>query len=74
MVSLTKQESELLQLLPEGLSYLQLARRMGISFHTVKFHLNHIYDKFECWNQVMVVVKAIRLGMIHIPLDQKAAA
>jgi two-component system, NarL family, response regulator LiaR len=44
-VGLTERESEVLALMASGLSNRELAARLGISEHTVKVHLKHIYAK-----------------------------
>jgi two-component system, NarL family, response regulator LiaR len=44
-VGLTERESEVLALMASGLSNRELAVRLGISEHTVKVHLKHVYAK-----------------------------
>jgi DNA-binding NarL/FixJ family response regulator len=43
--SLTPREQEVLRCLAEGLSNREIAERLGISQHTVKNYLFHIFDK-----------------------------
>lgn len=61
---LTPRESEVLQLLAEGLSNKAIARRLGISDHTVKFHVNAIMTKLAAQSRTEAVVRATRLGLI----------
>ncbi len=55
---LTAREEEVLQLLAEGLTNRQIASRLTISEHTVKFHLSSIFGKLG----VMSRTEAIRVG------------
>jgi DNA-binding NarL/FixJ family response regulator len=57
---LTQQESELLRLLIEGHHKKTAAREMGISFHTVSFHLKNIYEKLQVHSKTEAVAKALR--------------
>src|SRR6266436_3820576 len=44
---LTNRESEILELLSEGLSNKEIADRVNISYDTVRAHLRHIYEKLH---------------------------
>lgn len=57
---LTPQETELLRLMVEGHYKKTAAREMGISFHTVSFHLKNIYEKLQVHSKTEAVAKAIR--------------
>jgi DNA-binding NarL/FixJ family response regulator len=48
---LTRRELEILQLVSEGHSNAQLARRLWVTEQTVKFHLSNIYRKLEVSNR-----------------------
>lgn len=61
---LTPRESEVLQLLAEGLANKTIAQRLSISEHTVKFHVNAIMNKLGAQSRTEAVVRATRLGMI----------
>lgn len=61
---LTPRESEVLQLLAEGLSNKAIAHRLGISDHTVKFHVNAIMTKLAAQSRTEAVVRATQLGLI----------
>jgi DNA-binding NarL/FixJ family response regulator len=58
--NLTPQETELLRLIVEGHYKKTAAREMGISFHTVSFHLKNIYEKLQVHSKTEAVAKAIR--------------
>lgn len=57
---LTPQETELLKLLIEGHHKKTAAREMGISFHTISFHLKNIYEKLQVHSKTEAVAKALR--------------
>lgn len=61
---LTPREQEVLQLLAEGLPNKTIARRLNISDHTVKFHVNAILSKLNAQSRTEAVVRATRLGLI----------
>jgi two-component system nitrate/nitrite response regulator NarL len=61
---LTPRELEVLQLLAEGLSNKAIGRRLEISEHTVKFHVNAILGKLGAQSRTEAVVRATRLGLI----------
>jgi two-component system, NarL family, nitrate/nitrite response regulator NarL len=63
-VELTGREREVLQLLAEGLPNKTIARRLEISEHTVKFHVNAILSKLGAQSRTEAVVRASRLGLI----------
>ena len=61
---LTPRESEVLQLLAEGLPNKQIALRLGISEHTVKFHVDAILGKLGAHSRTEAVTRAARLGLL----------
>jgi two-component system nitrate/nitrite response regulator NarL len=61
---LTPRELEVLQLLAEGLPNKTIAYQLGISEHTVKFHVNAILGKLGAQSRTEAVVRATRLGLI----------
>jgi two-component system nitrate/nitrite response regulator NarL len=61
---LTPRELEVLQLVAEGLANRAIAQRLGISEHTIKFHVNAIMGKLGAQSRTAAVVRATRLGLI----------
>lgn len=61
---LTDRETEVLQLLAEGLANKQIAARLGISEHTVKFHGSAIYAKLGAASRTEAVRIGVRRGLI----------
>jgi DNA-binding NarL/FixJ family response regulator len=63
-IDLTAREHEVLHLLAQGLPNKTIARRLAISEHTVKFHVNAILAKFGAQSRTEAVVLASRAGLI----------
>lgn len=61
---LTERESEVLGLLSKGLANKQIAATLGISEHTVKFHVSSIYTKLNVTNRTEAVREGLRGGWI----------
>ena len=64
--ALTPREIQVLGLLAEGASNKSIAHRLGISVHTVKFHVASLIDKFEAIGRTDAVTHAVRLGVIQL--------
>ena len=64
--SLTPRESEVIELVAEGLSNKAIAARLGISDQTVKFHLTSITGKLGAVNRTDAVRRAVRQGLITL--------
>ena len=63
---LTPRELEVLALLAEGASNKEIARRLGISVHTAKFHVGSVLDKLDATGRTDAVAHAARLGVIEL--------
>jgi DNA-binding NarL/FixJ family response regulator len=63
---LTERESEVLGLLSRGLANKQIAVELGISEHTVKFHVSSIYTKLNVTNRTEAVRAGLRGGWIAL--------
>lgn len=63
---LTDRESEVLGLLAKGLANKQIAVALGISEHTVKFHVSSIYAKLNVTNRTEAVREGLRGGWIAL--------
>ena len=64
--ALTPRETEVLVLLAEGASNKAIARRLGISVHTAKFHVGQVLDKFDATGRTDAVAHAARRGVLHL--------
>jgi len=62
--TLTGREVEILQLLALGLTNKQIASRLRISAHTVKFHVSTIFGKMGTTNRVETVNLGLKKGLI----------
>jgi DNA-binding NarL/FixJ family response regulator len=63
---LTAREREVLQQMAEGLANKQIALALGISEHTVKFHLSALYAKLGAASRTEAVKRGIELGLISL--------
>ena len=63
---LTPREVEVLNHLAEGASNKTIARRLGISVHTVKFHVASLLDKLDATGRTDAVAQAARIGVIQL--------
>jgi DNA-binding CsgD family transcriptional regulator len=64
--TLTRRELEVLALVAEGASNKLIARRLGISVHTAKFHVGSLIDKLDATGRTDAVAQAARLGVLHL--------
>ena len=63
---ITSRETEVLRMLAEGLVNKEIAARLGVSEHTVKFHISSILDKLGASTRTEAVTMGIRRGLIPI--------
>jgi NarL family two-component system response regulator YdfI len=63
---LTAREMEVIQLMAQGLANKQIALSLGISEHTVKFHLSSLYAKLNSTSRTEAVKRGIELGLISL--------
>ena len=63
---LTPREHEVLERLADGLSNRAIGEVLGISAHTVKFHVDALLDKLSARSRTQVVVKAMREGLLEL--------
>jgi DNA-binding NarL/FixJ family response regulator len=63
---LSDRESEVLGLLAKGLANKQIALALGISEHTVKFHVSSIYTKLNVTNRTEALRAGLRGGWIAL--------
>ena len=63
---LTDRELEVLNLVAEGLSNREIARRLGVSPNTIKFHVSSIIGKLGAGSRTEAVTLGLRRGLIII--------
>jgi len=63
---LTPRETEVLRMLAEGLANKQIAARLGISDHTVKFHVAAIFTKLGAGTRTEAVMLGARRGLVVV--------
>ena len=64
--TLTTREHDVLELVADGLPNRDIAARLAISEHTVKFHLASIFGKLGASTRTEAVQRGLRLGVIDI--------
>lgn len=68
---LTPRERQTLELLAQGLSNKQIAKRLNISQHGAKRHVANVIAKLNCPNRTLAVALGLREGLIEQPKDQR---
>jgi DNA-binding NarL/FixJ family response regulator len=61
---LTPHEARLLKLFVDGHNYKTAAAELGVSIHTVSFHLRSIYDKLQVHSKSEAVAKALQNRLV----------
>lgn len=65
-LSLSTREREVLTWIGRGKSNTDIATILSISGDTVATYMRRIYAKLQCHDRIGAVIKALRLGLIHI--------
>ena len=65
-IELTPRERDVLVLMAEGASNKAIARQLGISVHTAKFHVGSLLDKLDATGRTDAVAHAARIGVINL--------
>lgn len=63
---LTPREIEVLRRVAEGSPNKIIAHELGISEHTVKFHVAQILSKLQAGSRTEAVTAGLRLGIVHL--------
>jgi DNA-binding NarL/FixJ family response regulator len=66
----TPAQTRVLELLAQGLTYAEVARRLVISEATVRFHVQRLKVKLGTSSRTELVVRAVRAGFIVVPEDE----
>jgi DNA-binding NarL/FixJ family response regulator len=66
MEELTRREIEVLRMMAEGLGNKEIAARLAISDHTVKFHISSILAKLGASTRTEAVTTGIRMGLVPL--------
>ncbi len=64
--NLTPRENEVLAMLAEGLANREIADRLGVSDHTIKFHIRSILGKLGASTRTEAVTRGFRAGLIDL--------
>ena len=64
--TLTARENDVLQAMAGGLANKQIALRLGISVHTVKFHVAAILAKLDVSSRTEAVAAGLRRGLVRL--------
>jgi DNA-binding NarL/FixJ family response regulator len=64
---LTSREAEVLRLLARGLQNKEIARDLGVTERTIKFHVSSVLQKLGAGNRTEAVAAAARLGLVRLP-------
>ena len=62
---LSDRETQVLQLIVDGLSNQEIADRLEISKETVKTHVKHLMEKLAVSDRTQAAVKAMRYGLVE---------
>jgi DNA-binding NarL/FixJ family response regulator len=63
---LTAREVQVLRMIADGLGNKQIAWQLGISEHTVKFHVTSIMAKLHAASRTEAVAAGIRHGLVLV--------
>lgn len=61
---LSERENQVLTALAEGQAYKQIAEKLFISAHTVRYHIRNIYEKLNVNSQTAAIALAMKKGLI----------
>jgi DNA-binding CsgD family transcriptional regulator len=72
-VGITARETSVLTLLADGRTAHAIARRLGISPHTVNRHLEHVYQKLNTNDRLGAILRAEAVGLPPAALSKRSA-
>lgn len=62
---LTARQTEILQLVAQGLQNKEIAERLSVSEHTIKYHMSEILQRLQVKNRDQAVAYALNKGLIR---------
>ena len=62
-MQLTERQTEVLRLVASGLTYKEVAARLALSDHTVRYHMSEIMQLLHLENRSQVIAFAGKLGL-----------
>lgn len=65
--ALTLREQDVLRLMARGLRNKEIARELGLSEATIKFHITHLFEKLGASGRTEAISKALQFGIIAPP-------
>jgi ATP/maltotriose-dependent transcriptional regulator MalT len=65
-LGISKRESEVLELISQGLSNQEIADKLFVSLNTVKTHSARLFEKLEVKSRTKAIHKAKELGLIRV--------
>jgi DNA-binding NarL/FixJ family response regulator len=68
---LSERELEVLEIATLGMTNSQIAKQLGVTVHTVKFHLASIYRKLGAANRTDAIVRSLRAGPLVAPGEDR---
>lgn len=69
-IQLTNRESEILNLLADGLSDQEIARVLGVARTTIHSHISALSRKLPATNRVQLGIMALRLGLLDLAVER----
>ncbi|RZI43161.1 response regulator transcription factor [Herbaspirillum sp. HC18] len=63
---LSSREIEVLELIARGYTYVETARLLNVTLHTVQAHIKHIYTKLAVNSRTEAVLEARNLGLLNL--------
>lgn len=61
----TRRQLQILKLMADGFSQKQVARRLGLSDHTVRHHVSRLYATLGVHDSAHAVMSAVRAGLLE---------
>src|SRR5262249_43931875 len=71
--SLTAREREVLQLIADGYSVREIAKRLGVGHETARTHARRLFQKLDVHTRVQAIARASALGLLHRPTSAVGA-